>query len=87
MVEREQLIEIVVAVTAVFLMLGAMIGIGSQYGATNGGLSPEGGQLLVGAIVGFIVLLTAVGVALAYVLNDPDDGLETDGDPDAQGSF
>ncbi|SIR91480.1 DUF7472 family protein [Natronorubrum thiooxidans] len=84
MVEREQLIEIVVAVSAVFLMLGAMIGIGSVYGATNGGLSPEGGQLLVGAIVGFILLLTAVGFVLAYMTNEPDDGLETDDDPDTQ---
>ncbi|WP_265109303.1 DUF7472 family protein [Halosolutus halophilus] len=84
MVEREQLIEIVVAVSAVFLMIGAMIGIGTIYGVDNGSLSSDGGEMLVGAIVGFIFLLTAVGIGLAYVLNDPDDDLDSDEDADSQ---
>ncbi|MFC4540637.1 hypothetical protein ACFO5R_01690 [Halosolutus amylolyticus] len=84
MVEREQLIEIAVAVTAVFLMIGIMIGIGSMYGGDNGSLSSDGGEMLVGAIVGFIFLLTAVGIGLAYVLNDPDDDLDPDEDADSQ---
>lgn len=84
MLDREQLIEIGVAVSAVVLMLGAMITIGSEYGSESA-LSPEGGELLVGAIVGFILLLTAVGLVLAYVMNEPDDGLEADDDDaDAQ---
>lgn len=82
MLERERIIEIVVAVTAVFLMLGVMISIGSQYGSDNGTLSPEGGEMLVGAIVGFIFLMTAVGLVLAYVMNEPGEGLEDD-DADA----
>ncbi|SFC27877.1 hypothetical protein SAMN05444422_106189 [Halobiforma haloterrestris] len=81
MLERERIIEIVLAVSAVLLMLGTMIGIGYTYGADGGVLSQDGAELLVGAIIGFIVLLTAVGIGLAYILNDPDDGLD---DADAQ---
>ncbi|AEH36169.1 DUF7472 family protein [Halopiger xanaduensis] len=85
MPEREQLIEIAAAVTSVLLMLGAMLFIGTAYGGTNGTLNPDGAQLLVGVIVGFILLMTAVGVGLAYVLNDPEDGLENEDDEvDAQ---
>lgn len=90
MVEREQVIEIIVAVAAVAAMLGAMVAIGSSYGAENSTLSPEGGQMLVGVIVGFIFLMVAVGIGLAYALNDPEDGLETNDDDDngdAQGTF
>lgn len=71
--ERERIIEIVVAVTAVLLMLGVMVGVGLTYGDDDGGLSAEGGEMLVGAVVGFILLLTLVGVGLAYALNDPED--------------
>ncbi|MFU8866902.1 hypothetical protein, partial [Natronococcus sp.] len=71
MLERERIIEIVVAVSAVFLMLGSMIYIGTMYGGADSALSAEGGEMLVGIIVGFIFLLTAVGIGLAYLLNDP----------------
>lgn len=90
MLEREQLIEIVVAVGAVFLMLGAMIAVGSSYGAENSTLSPEGGQMLVAVIGVFILLMTGVGILLAYLINDPENGLEAnddDDDADAQGAF
>lgn len=72
MLEREQLIEIVVAVAAVFLMLAAMVAIGASYGAENSTLSPQGGQMLIGVIIGFVVLMTAIGVGLAYILNESD---------------
>ncbi|PCR92256.1 DUF7472 family protein [Natrinema ejinorense] len=89
MIEREQLIEIVVSVGGVFLMLAAMVAVGSSYSAGNGTLSPEGGQMLIGVIVGFILLLTVIGIGLAYTLNDPEDGLEAtdDDDADTQGTF
>ncbi len=74
MLERDRIIEIVVAVSAVFLMLGVMIVIGINYGGEDSALSPEGGELLVGAIVGFIALLTIVGVGLAFALNEPENG-------------
>lgn len=77
MLDRDQILEIVVAVSSVVLLLGVMARIGSEYG--NGAtLSPEGGELLVGAIIGFIFLLLAVGLVLAYVMNEPGDGLESD---------
>lgn len=70
MLERERIIEIVAAVFSVGLMLAVMYWIGLEYGDTNaGGLNTDGGQLLVGAIIGFIVLLTVVGIVLAFVLN------------------
>ena len=72
MLGREQLIEIVVAVAAVALMIGALIAVGTSFG-TDGNLSAEGGTALVGVITGFVFLMTAVGVALAYALNDPAD--------------
>lgn len=79
MLERERIIEIVVAVAAVFLMLGSMVAIGSQYGSANSTLSSQGGQMLVGVIIGFIFLLTAIGIGLAYALNDSEDDVETQG--------
>ncbi|WP_408956733.1 hypothetical protein [Natrinema sp. 74] len=82
MLDREQVIEIAVSITAVLLMLAAMAAVGSTYG-TASTLSLEGGWMLVGVIVGFIVLLTAIGIGLAFVLNDPEDGL----DSDANGTF
>jgi len=83
MLERERIIEIVVAVAVVIAMLGAMIAIGSTYGGDDSVLSPDGAELLVGAIIGFIFLLLGVGLALAFVLNEPGEGLEDD-DADAK---
>ena len=76
MLERDRIIEIVVAVLVVFTMIGAMVYIGSIDG-DDSTLTPEGGEMLVLAIVGFIFLVTLVGVVLAYMMNDPpeaDDG-------------
>lgn len=84
MLERERIIEIVAAVSAVLIMLSTMYWIGITY-SDDSGLEAEGGELLVGAIVGFVVLMTVVGVVLAYTLNDPEDGLETgDGETDVE---
>ena len=77
MLERERIIEIVVAVFSVFVMIGVMVWIGVTYG-DEGVLTEEGGTILVAAIIGFIVLLTAIGVALAFIMNDPEDGLEAE---------
>ncbi len=87
MLDREQLIEIVSSVGSVLLVLAAMIAIGSSYTADNGSLSPEGAQLLVAAITGFILLLTAVGIGLAYTLNDGENGLEADDEAETNGTF
>jgi len=80
MLERERIIEIVVAVAAVLVMIGAMLWIGTTYGSDNGVLTTDGAELLVGVIVGFIFLLLAVGLGLAFVMNEPGEGLEDDTD-------
>ncbi len=80
MLERERIIEIIVAVSSVFLMLGIMMSIGTNYGDSGATLSTEGGELLVAAIIGFILLLTVVGIGLAFALNPSEDGAESDDD-------
>ncbi|MDS0476316.1 hypothetical protein [Natrinema sp. 1APR25-10V2] len=87
MLDREQLIEIGVSIAAVALMVAAMLGVASTYGTADSTLSVAGGWMLVWVIVGFIVLLTAIGIGLAYMLNDPDDGLEASDDSDPNGAF
>lgn len=72
--DRETAIEVAVSVTAVLLFVALLLWIGRTYGA--GSFSSTGGLALVGAIVFFIVAMTGVGIALAYVLNptsEPDD--------------
>ncbi|AGB30077.1 hypothetical protein C488_19467 [Natrinema pellirubrum DSM 15624] len=87
MLDREQLIEIVSAVGAVLLLLATMIAIGSSYTADNGSLSSEGAQLLVVAITGFILLVTAVGIGLAYTLKDEEDLDATADETETNGTF
>lgn len=90
MLERERVIEIVISVVAVLLMIGIMLVIGSEYSTPESTLSPEGGELLVVAIVGFIALLTIIGVVLAFVLNEApsttDADVDANADADANGS-
>ena len=75
MLDRERIIEAVAAVGTVLVMLGAMVWIGLNYGNETA-LGDEGAPLMVGAIVGFIVLVAIVGAILAFVLSEgaePDD--------------
>ena len=81
MLERERIIEAVVAVSAVLLMLGAMMWIGYSY--SDDGLTEDGAEMLVGAIVGFIFLLTAVGIGLAFALNSAEDATEASDETEA----
>lgn len=69
-VDRETVVEIVVSVGAVGLFVAAILAIGEIY--NQGGLSTDGGMALVGAIAAFVVLMTLVGVGLAYYLNPED---------------
>lgn len=61
-IEQETLVEIGVSVVAV----GLFVGIITYIGATHGGdqLSDPGPVLIVGAIFGFVVLMTIVGIFL-----------------------
>ncbi|WP_255198305.1 DUF7472 family protein [Halorarius litoreus] len=60
--ERETLVEIGVSVVAVVLFVLAVAYVGATYGGND--LSNQGATLLVGAVVGFVLLMTAVGIAL-----------------------
>ncbi|MEM4782291.1 MAG: hypothetical protein QXG03_12140 [Halalkalicoccus sp.] len=66
-IERETIVEIVVSVGAVGLFVAVLVGIGDAY--NQGGLSADGGLILVGAITAFVVGMSVVGLALAYYLN------------------
>ncbi|MCL9812354.1 DUF7472 family protein [Natranaeroarchaeum aerophilus] len=70
--ERERVIEIVAAVGAVAVMIATMMWVGSTY-ATDGALTDDGGMLLVGSVIFFILLMAAVGVVLAYTVSAEDN--------------
>lgn len=61
-IERETLVEIAVSTVAVVLFVGALVAVGTTYGSSQ--LSSEGGIALVAAILGFVVLMSVVGVFL-----------------------
>lgn len=82
MPERERIIEAGAAVAVVVLMLATMVVIGFTHG-DDATLGVGGSQLMIGTIVGFIVVVTAVGVALAYVVSDPTPADE-DGESEAE---
>jgi hypothetical protein len=62
--ERDTVVEIAVSFTAVVLFTTTMIVIGRQYYNANG-FSPSGAIALVGAIAGFVVLMSVVSYFLA----------------------
>ena len=74
-IERGRLIEIVVSVTAVGLFVLLLLAIGVQYNQEQ--MSPEGGLVLIGAIVAFIFVMGLIGIGLAYTLNSDDEEEET----------
>lgn len=61
--ERETVVEIVVAVVAVLLFIGFVIAVGTAYG--EDGLSPTGGQALVAGIALFILVMAGTGYWLS----------------------
>lgn len=68
--ERGRLIEIGVSVSAVGLFVVVLVLIGLRY--DEGGLTPDGGLVLIGAITLFVLVMGAIGIGLAYKLN-PDE--------------
>lgn len=66
-VDRDTVVEIAVSVGAVGLFVAVIVAIGGAY--NQGGLSTNGGMALVGAITGFVVLMSLLGIGLAYYLN------------------
>lgn len=83
--EREQLIEIAASVSAVGIMFALLYWIGATY-TTNHELGPEGGRVLVYAIVFFILLMVATGLVLAYTVSGPGGEESESGTANANGS-
>lgn len=61
-VERETLVEIGISLVAVSLFVATVMYIGTAYGGEE--LTDAGAMLLVGAVFGFVVLMTFVGIFL-----------------------
>ena len=65
--ERERILEIAVAVPGVLLFIGVIVYVGMEY--NDGTLSSDGALALVGVIAAFIVVMSIVGIGLAYLKN------------------
>ena len=63
-IARETVVEIAVSLVTVVVFVAAVVFIGMNYGG-RGGFGQEGALALLGAIVGFIVLMFAVGFFLS----------------------
>ncbi|MFB6228548.1 MAG: hypothetical protein ABEH88_08305 [Halobacteriales archaeon] len=61
--ERETQLELVVGVIGVGSFILALVFIGTQYGGD--GLSETGGTALIGAMVGFVLLMSVLGYWLS----------------------
>lgn len=61
-IERETVLEAAAAIVPALLAVVALYVVGATFSGEEG-LSPAGGQAIVAVIVGFLLLLTAVGVA------------------------
>lgn len=63
--DRDVVVETAVAVAGVAALAAAVVLIGAAYASSGGTLDERGGQALVAAIAGFIVVMSVVGVALS----------------------
>ena len=63
-IEGGTLRDIVVSVVSVGLFIAATLVVGNQY--DSGGLTEQGALALIAVMVGFILLMTGVGVWLAH---------------------
>ncbi|MFC3959005.1 DUF7472 family protein [Halovivax cerinus] len=70
MIDRESVIEAAAALASVLVMLGVMLYVGMTYGSATA-LGDQGAEVMVGAIVAFILFVTVLGVGLAYATSDP----------------
>lgn len=82
MIERERLIEIGASVAGVGVMVAALYVIGLQHAEEANGhqvLSATGGELVVYSIIGFIVVMAAVGVLLMRTVTvvEAENGTES----------
>jgi len=77
--DRTDWIELAVSIGAVLVMLTVMVVIGLTYGGEQGVLTADGGLVLAGAVMFFVLFMVAVGYGLAYFLKPNGD--EDDGNP------
>ncbi|MFP4625492.1 MAG: hypothetical protein ACLFNI_02730 [Natronomonas sp.] len=61
--DRDAVVEVIIALFGVAVLAGSIIYIGSTYG--NGNITSEGGIMLVGVIAFFIVLMSIIGIFLS----------------------
>jgi len=76
--DRTDWIELAVSIGAVLVMLTVMVVIGLTYGGEQGVLTADGGLVLAGAVMFFVLFMVAVGYGLAYFLKPDEDD---DGNP------
>jgi hypothetical protein len=81
--ERQTLVEIAVSGGSVGVMIGAMMFVGATY-SENGELTAEGGQVLVGVIFLFVLLMFGVGYGLSKA--DFESDAEQAGSDNANGA-
>ncbi len=62
-IERETVMQILLSLVAVGIFIAAAVFVSTSYG-TNGHLSAQGGQFLVGVIGLFVALMVAAGLYL-----------------------
>ena len=62
-IEREAIVQVVISAIALVTFIAATVYVATTYSA-NGGLTPQGGTALVGAIGLFVVVMLAAGVFL-----------------------
>jgi hypothetical protein len=63
-IERRTIVEAVAATVPVVIAAVALVFVGTTY-TTDTGFSPQGGQVVVGVLAGFILLVTLAGLYLA----------------------
>jgi len=62
--ERETAREVVISIAAVIFFVAVVVTIGATF-MSDGGLTSQGGIVLVGAIGAFVLVMTAVGYFLS----------------------
>ncbi len=67
-IERGRVLELIASVAVVLTFVGIIIAIGQTYNTDAS--EPGGGLIFVGAIAGFVIVMSIVGIVLAYVLNE-----------------
>ncbi|WP_276249382.1 DUF7472 family protein [Haloarcula rara] len=62
-IEREAIVQVVISAIALVTFVAATVYVATTY-SSNGGLTPQGGTALVGAIGLFVVVMLGAGIWL-----------------------